>query len=231
MIKNKTIEQETMRRIYLAIMILLIVFTSTSCSGNHEIKKAAHNMADYILSNLSNDSIKCSDIRYSDDGILIEIYGSDSAGDVMEIADLSNNWMVNNIESIICTDSLCVSIELYLEKPEEVDREYLNYIAAFRNYDYDFDRTTSDNIDCLEIIQCHEFSTSLLDNGNDYRVIVLPGDVIVDNSEVFVHMDSLKYVLIKDYDFDNIMYSPEEINARIEEITGNHDVDFYVGNI
>lgn len=68
-------------------------------------------------------------------------------------------------------------------------------------------------------------------NGNDYRVIVLPGDVIVDNSEVFVHMDSLKYVLIKDYDFDNIMYSPEEINARIEEITGNHDVDFYVGNI
>ena len=188
-----------MYRIREITVILAFAFLCVSCGhpGKSEIGIDAECMSDYIIQNVTNDNIELNDTLYSDNGVLIELYGSDSAADALEIVGICNNWLSENEDSVLLRDHISLSIEIYQGKPNEDDRDSLGYSSRVGNYDVSFASEVGPSIDCIDINHSINFDTSIFE-GYDFRYIGVPSNVVIDDFSVFVEMDQLRYLIVND---------------------------------
>lgn len=191
-----------MHRVKVIAIALSFALLCTSCRDvvEPDIETDAKGLSNYIIANATNDDIELNNTLYSNNGVLIELYGSDSAADALEIVSICNKWLSENEDSILIRDSIMLSIEIYPEKPNEDDRDSLRYSSRVGNYDVSFASDVYSIIDCIDINYSVDFDSSLFEN-YDFRYIGVPSNIVIDDFGVFVDMDRLQYLIVNDGPF------------------------------
>ena len=214
------------RRILSCVVVILILFGIGSCHSEKEIeiKREMNEYSDYILENITNKQIKLSNKEYSENGIYIELYGSQSRVDIEDLITICNEWVAENQDAILVCEGKKIRIEMYNEKPDNGDRESSAYAVCISNYGIDIAKEPSDCLDVLEIHKCDEFYTSFFESSDmSYRAITLPSNTIIDDFDVFMSMNDLLVLEFSDHPYDNDKERLEAIRQELDVYATNYD--------
>lgn len=200
-------------------LFLIAIAAFVLSSGPLTSRREATKVSRYLMDNLTNSEIRVSKIWYESDEIRIELYGSWAGKDIAELIELSDRWLEENPDSIIIRNRMRFSIELYEQKPENSERISHSYSCRIANFDAYFAPHVSHDIDCIDINRCDLFLTSYFEGDkNNYRVIMFPSYIVIDDFEVFLNMPELERLVISDYPFMDYRPYLEERYAQIDEL-------------
>lgn len=213
------------RKVISCFVIVLILFEIGSCNSEKGlvIKGEMNAYLDYILENITNKQIKLSKKEFSENGIYIELYGSQLCSDIEDLITICDGWIAENQDSVLVSERKKIRIELYYQKPDNGDRESSRYAVSIRNYGIDIAKEPSSCLDVLEIHKCDGFYTSFFGGSNlNYRAITLPSNTIIDDFDVFMSMSNLLVLEFSDHPYDNDLVRLEEIRQELEEYASNY---------
>lgn len=222
-----------MRNNFFIIVLSLSILLLSSCYSDNasDIRNEAIEISNYILNNLSNDNIKVDDVSCTEESIRIVLYGSDKAYDIIELLEITNQWLDDKEDSLVSCYDLMFTITLYLDRPTQSDIENMRYVAMIGNYDHDFSSDIGPTVDCVDINHCEELKTSMFGN-IDYglRVIMIPSNTEIDDFEVFVNMPSLEVLNVSDYPFysDELLLE-EKYHELLYEARNYDNISFNIG--
>lgn len=211
------------KHIYILVIItFMLLFSSCYYSTNYSVKSEANDLSVFIMENITNKGINHNRTLYSDDGILIELYGSDDIHDALELTNICNRWLTDNQDSVVHRDSLSLSVEMYLDKPDDDDRDSMGYSFRIANNDVSFATSVEPEIDCIDINRSIDFCTSIF-NGYNYRYIGLPSNTTIDDFHVFVEMSNLRCLIVNDGPFSVDRQRLEDKYAEICALYNTYD--------
>lgn len=212
-------------------LVMSAVYTGvllSSCSPEiRQIGRETDDLVSCLNENLENDDIKVADKSYGESGICLSLYGSDSIEDIRNLICVCDEWIENNQESFLVSGRLKISIELYLDKPNQSGHGNLDYVARISNYSISPECAPGDSFDCIDINSCDNLPSSFFGTlPDDYRVIELPSTVEFDDFDVLVNMNELEYLVICDRPFgddsNRLEEKEEELDRFAEEYQDLH---------
>ncbi|MCR5593143.1 MAG: hypothetical protein K6F79_05290 [Saccharofermentans sp.] len=152
------------------------------------------------MSNTTNEEIVYNHTFYGDDGMLIEFYGSDDVHDALQMVNYCNRWLEENEDSVVAQESMRIVIEIYNDKPDQGNRDCLEYNFRIGNFAETFRNEISDQIDCLDINRANDFCVSVFE-GYDLQHIRIPSNTVIDDFDVFIDMSRLRRLIVSDGPF------------------------------
>lgn len=215
---------KAIRQLVCTISVIGILLVS-SCALNHlDIREEAYDISDYLLENVSGDDIYLSEVYWDETGITIELYGSNSIDVILDLQKLSNTWLEDHPDSLVESNQLRFSIELFESRPDTSDRERFAYCARIGNYEPYLNIEAGPKVDCLDINECDALATSFFNDGfNEYRIIMIPSDTEIDNVEAFINMPCLESLIVSDYPFDSDSQQIEDKYNELTEVLSNYN--------